>query len=188
MRRVLQHSSENLSMLKSFQQQNLEHESSAFFREVLQLMKIPQLIRNKYYNNLELHQKALPENIFEITFPDFPFKLIAAPFNKSKEVTRLDHLEGKRGGEIGRFFFEQLARLENSLDGRALVMMARLPYFKNFHCVHNLDPNFINLMESPGNFYTLKSDKGFRVIIQSSEHLFTNPVISDYISQYLSRF
>lgn len=185
MKRVIQQPGVSLATIKTHVEKRISHESYSFFVDAMQLMGFSGTVKNRYFDTLKSQDGVVPSDAFNRAFPGFPFRLLAAPLSKSKDVVRLDHLAGRRGGELAALYLDLVAQNIEVADSVSIVMMIRLPYFKNIHCMHNVDPGFIKLWDQPGAIYSVKSESGHRINLQGGEFFFGNPVVKEIIHEYL---
>lgn len=182
---------EYLRAQRTFFQQKVDSDSVALMRGFLGEVGFPASARNVYYDRVgdRIIGDYDPELIFREVFPTFPFHLILGPLDKSKMVTRLDHLQGRYGGEINTIFERKVEEGVESLAlGIPALMVLRLPYFKKLHVWHALDHEVVDLREGGGNFWTIKSSYNYWITVQPLEFFIKLSKVREALDDFFSEF
>lgn len=172
---------DQLRSMHTFQEQRAASLSRNLVNDFMEAFKFPQRVRSLYYKQQEGGAGLDREAVFNRVFPGLPFYVAIAPLPKSKELTSIHNLEGKKGGELARLFKSTIQRTFNAAAERSVLMLFQVPFMDGGYCMHAIDERYINPLDFPGAFYSLKSETGSRVFIHAMVNFAAHPVVNEMV-------
>jgi hypothetical protein len=179
--------------MPTFQDIGQMEQSRQFFSELFRIIKLPQVLRTRYFEAFKIYSGVNPEDAFNITFPHFPLRMIAAPLTKSKTILRLDHLQSNKGNALVEFYIRRRDQFAAELSGRALCMLTRLPYCErnDVFVIHDMDAIGTNLLSCPGPLYSfwVPGDEhgrvAYRIYMQAAKEFFAWEYIRESVVSFI---
>lgn len=149
-------------------------------------LSIPQRLLSKYWQEFDRAPGEDRESTFNRVFCGLPFYVAAMPLSKSREFTSIHSLEGKTGGHLVRQYLDTVVRVSQPAAGRGVVALINVPYMDGAYVVHALNTDVVNPLLFNGGFFSMPSEQGGRMFIQSAKHFGSHPVIVEAVRKALA--
>lgn len=191
--RVASHFSEHLQDAQTHADRRQIFEGEDYFHELLKLLKLPHMVRNKFFELRSLHPGISPEDTFRVLLPDFPVRLVIAPMQQLKTVFRLDHLCSKHATALSQYYSRRKLQFGAELAGRPMAMLMRLPYMdaSDMFVFHDTNIDELRIIDVDGPMFALwheEDGKRYRVFLQLARCYFSWEPMAQEIGLSLSKF
>lgn len=183
-----------MRFLNEFADNKIKSSQKIMPNEFMKALGFPPAMRNRYYDaaaqlgSVEARE-GNPDMQFRQAFPNFIFRMAFCPLAKSKHMTELRHLDSsnKKTAELWKLYDKVVEMNLDAVEAEIpVVMMLRLPYYKTYHVLHNIDHEFLSLFHGSGNFFASKSDSGYWQFCQPLADLISLPHINNYVKEFIA--